>query len=234
MGIAAAVLLGCSEDGSDSGLFGGGYPPYDGGDSGGGSDDGGDDGGDGSDGGGDDGGDGGTTADDGGTTGDDGGTTGGGTTTSSSSGGQACTNPGDIVVGGATGPADANQNCPTTTYPVVVSGSPGPIADVELLLTADVATTSEATLSLQGPTGTTVVLFDKHGGPFTDDFVGTHFDDASNSPVANAPAPRTGCFSPDQPLSAFNGLGGDGTWNLVVQTCLYAVTIQSWELRLTF
>jgi len=138
------------------------------------------------------------------------------------------------VVNGTTGPASSNQNCPITTYSAVVAGSPGSIADVELLLTAEAATTSEVTLSLQSPLGTTVVLFDQHGGPFTDDFVGTHFDDASTSPIATAPAPRTGCYSPDQQLSAFNGQDGDGTWNLLVQTCLYAVTIQSWELRLTF
>ena len=79
--------------------------------------------------------------------------------TSSDSGGDGppCTNAGDVTVLGATGPANANQNCPTTTYAAVVAAGAEPIADVEVLFSASVATTSELTLSLQSPAGTTVV-----------------------------------------------------------------------------
>lgn len=137
------------------------------------------------------------------------------------------------MVQGSIGAANANQNCPTTDYTAVVAGDPGTVPDIEVMLDAMVATSSEFVATLRSPSGTSVVLFDKHGNPFSDDFIGTHFDDASPSPVSGAAAPRNGCFAPDQSLSAFDGEPAAGTWTLTVQTSLFTVSVDAWELRIT-
>jgi hypothetical protein len=148
--------------------------------------------------------------------------------------GPACNPVVDLAVTGAGGPANANQNCPTTAYTTQVADSPGAIAKISVVLDADVATTSEFTATLRSPLGTEVTLFSQHGGPFTDDFIGTHFDDAAPAPIAGAAAPRTGCYAPDGSLDAFVGQPADGQWTLTVQTCLYAVDVHAWELRMSF
>ena len=148
--------------------------------------------------------------------------------------GPACNPVVDLVVMGTGGPANASQNCPTTAYTTQVAGSPGAIAEISVVLDADVATTSEFTATLRSPLGTEVTLFSQHGGPFTDDFIATHFDDAAAAPIAGAAAPRTGCYAPDGSLHAFVGQPADGLWTLTVQTCLFAVDVHAWELRMSF
>ncbi len=72
---------------------------------------------------------------------------------------------------------------------------------------------------------TTVVLMDRPGsgtfGASGDNFVDLILDDEAGSPIegipaANPPGGYTGSFTPDQPLSAFDGQSLSGTWTLTV------------------
>jgi hypothetical protein len=162
----------------------------------------------------------------------------GGTGSSSSSGAgggaAACVPSGDQSVMGTTGPCNANQNCPTTAFTAAVAGAPGPVVDVDLSLEAVAASTDQNILWLQSPQGTLVMLFNHHGTFLTDDFVGTIFDDEALQSVAMAPGPFHGCFKPDEPLAAFKGQDANGTWTLLVETCLYQTSVTSWTLHLDF
>jgi subtilisin-like proprotein convertase family protein len=76
--------------------------------------------------------------------------------------------------------------------------------------------TGDLTLTLASPDGTTVTLAERAGGS-GDDFTGTVFDDAATTAVASGAAPFGGSYRPNQPLSAFAGRGGSGTWTLRVR-----------------
>jgi hypothetical protein len=157
-----------------------------------------------------------------------------GSTTSGGDGGPACGGQGEIMVNGQSGPADANQNCPTTEFTAQVANAPGPIADVDIVINGASPHTGETTLWLRSPGGIEIKLFDKRGNSLTDDWVNTMFDDQSNMPVVNAPGPFHGCYQPEQALANFNGQNADGTWVLKVQNCLFQNNISSWTLHIDF
>jgi subtilisin-like proprotein convertase family protein len=67
---------------------------------------------------------------------------------------------------------------------------------------------------LLAPDGvTTVNLITRRGGS-ADNFVNTVLDDSAATAISAGVAPFTGSFRPEQPLSAFNGLTGNGNWTL--------------------
>jgi subtilisin-like proprotein convertase family protein len=148
--------------------------------------------------------------------------------------GPACAGGGDIAQAGNAGAATSNQNCPTTQFSAQVQGAPGPIVDVDLALEAVAANTSEVRLWLRSPSSTEVLLFDRRGNSFTDDFFGTSFDDESASPIAGAAGPFHACYRPEQSLTAFDGQDANGTWVLSVQTCLFEASVSSWTVHLDF
>jgi subtilisin-like proprotein convertase family protein len=72
--------------------------------------------------------------------------------------------------------------------------------------------------TLQGPDGRTVTLFDRTGGN-GNNFCETVFADSAERPMRNVSslaAPFTGSWGPAEPLSAFHGRPGDGTWRFTV------------------
>ena len=72
--------------------------------------------------------------------------------------------------------------------------------------------------TLAGPDGTVVTLFDRTGG-IGDDYCQAVFSDAAAQPISTATsedAPFTGSWQPAEPLSAFIGRLGDGTWRFTV------------------
>ncbi len=148
--------------------------------------------------------------------------------------GLACAGAGDLSMPGPGGAVPASQNCPQTDFAVMVAGSPGPIADVDVSIDAIAANTSQNRVWLVAPDQTTVLLFDHRGTFLTDDFVGTRFDDQSAMPVSTAPGPFHGCFAPEQSLAVLNGKDADGQWTLRVETCLYETSITGWQLDLDF
>jgi subtilisin-like proprotein convertase family protein len=89
-------------------------------------------------------------------------------------------------------------------------------------------------LTLIGPNAARVTLVNRRGSS-GDNFVNTALDDASANPVASAAVPFTGTFSPEQPLSALNGIPANGTWKLEVQDAANVDTgsLTSWTLELS-
>jgi subtilisin-like proprotein convertase family protein len=75
--------------------------------------------------------------------------------------------------------------------------------------------------TLTAPSGTTVTLMNRPGGTGNsgNNFCQTVLTDSASTSIqdiAVAGAPWTGSFKPAQPLSAFNGEVGTGTWVLNV------------------
>ena len=72
--------------------------------------------------------------------------------------------------------------------------------------------------TLQGPDGTTVTLFNRTGGN-GNNFCQTVFADSAERQMENVSsrtAPFTGSWRPVEPLAAFHGRQGDGTWRFTV------------------
>ncbi len=89
------------------------------------------------------------------------------------------------------------------------------IADVNVSLDITHTWDSDVTISLISPAGTAVTLSANNGGS-GDDYTATMFDDDAATPIVDGAPPFTGTFSPEQPLSTFNGESAHGTWTLSV------------------
>jgi subtilisin-like proprotein convertase family protein len=70
-------------------------------------------------------------------------------------------------------------------------------------------------ITLQGPDGTKVVLFDRRGGSGQD--ISTVLDDRAKTPIGQDAAPFLGWHKPEQALSALAGKSARGTWTLIVE-----------------
>jgi hypothetical protein len=126
------------------------------------------------------------------------------------------------------------------TVPLVVSGLPGPINNLKfrfdgsLCTNADGATTvgldhtwvGDLVVTLISPQGTSVELMSAPGGIGNsgNNFCNVVLDDnatISIEDIAPAAAPFPGTYKPLNPLSAFNGENGDGTWKLHISDRAY-------------
>lgn len=117
--------------------------------------------------------------------------------------------------------------------PLLVSGGPTTITDVNFRIDGTGAGANagvnhtwigDLRYTLTSPGGTTVAVIDRPGVPATtfgcaaDDFIQTLMDDSAGTPVEGSCSPGlTGSFSPNNPLSAFNGEDANGTWTLNVE-----------------
>lgn len=146
--------------------------------------------------------------------------------------GPVCAGVGEVSMAGAGGAIAANQNCPHTDFVVEVAGTDGVVADVSVSIDAVAANTSQNRIWLVSPSQTQVLLFDRRGTSFTDDFVGTTFDDQAAGAIAGAPGPFHGCFAPEQALAGLVGQPADGAWTLRVETCLFETSVTAWQLHL--
>ena len=142
---------------------------------------------------------------------------------------------GEGVLGGRTVYVDADRdgqfdvgtpdytgvvNAPITDYnttvgQIVVTGASAPISDLDVTVNLDHTYTGDLDLTLVAPDGTRVLLSDQHGGS-GENYAGTIFDDEANRAIEDGDAPFAGRFRPDEPLSAFDGLVANGTWQLEV------------------
>jgi subtilisin family serine protease/subtilisin-like proprotein convertase family protein len=121
----------------------------------------------------------------------------------------------------------------TTTDSLLVTDS-RLILDVNLRLNITHGFTSDLRISLISPLGNEITLVNRRGGS-GDNFVNTVLDDEGTTPIANAVAPFTGVFRPDNPLSGFDGTSAAGTWTLriVDTTAINAGALISWGLDFT-
>ena len=109
------------------------------------------------------------------------------------------------------------DNATVTSTQTVVSVS---TAIVDLNVSLDITHTFDGDLdvSLEAPSGTTIVLFQDVGGS-GDNFTGTTLDDEAVDPIlgcTTACAPFTGSWIPEEALSAFDGEDPNGDWILHV------------------
>ncbi len=116
---------------------------------------------------------------------------------------------------------------------VFTSGTNANLHDVNVTIGSITHTwVSDLTIDLTSPAGTTVRLFNEHGGS-GDNFTDTVFDDEAATSIAAASAPFTGSFRPFQPLSAFDGQNVQGTWTLKIVDHFAADvgTLHSWGVK---
>jgi len=143
----------------------------------------------------------------------------------------------------ATGPVPVPDNDPNgATLAIPVSGLTGTVAKV----TADIYLTQtwdgDFDISLIGPNSASIDLSSDNGGDGdnygtdcpTTDGNDTIFDDAAATPITAGSAPFVGTFSPEVPLSTFNGIDPNGTWTLkVVDDFLDEIgNIECWSINI--
>ena len=106
------------------------------------------------------------------------------------------------------------------------------IDDVNVTVNITHTFTGDLILTLTSPGGTSVILSNRNGGS-GEDYTSTVFDDDGATPISSGSAPFTGTFSPDNPLSAFNGESALGNWTLNVSdnAGIDTGTIDSWSLE---
>ncbi len=133
-----------------------------------------------------------------------------------------------------------------------VAGLPGTVYDIDFRIDGascnnlagsttvglDHSFVSDLRLTLRAPGGQTVLVADEPDGS-GNNFCQTLLDDEGGGPdLQTRPsetAPFTGTFTPASPLSAFQGVGGNGTWQLEAQDFFEADTgnIRAFSLIIT-
>ena len=154
--------------------------------------------------------------------------------------------------------AITDNNATGVNVPLTVSGLTGTITDVNFRINGsscnstagsttvglDHTWVGDLIVTLTAPSGASCVMIDRPGftttgnGLDTNNFCNTVLDDAGTSPIesaAGASAPFTGTWTPNNPLSVFNGLSGNGTWTLNVADVVAADTgsVRSFSIIIT-
>lgn len=108
------------------------------------------------------------------------------------------------------------------------------ISDLAVRLTIAHTFVSDLRVTLTGPDGTAVTLFNRRGGS-GQNLTGTVFRDSAGAPISGATAPFTGTFRPEQELTPFKNRAGAGTWTLRVEDLkpLDAGSLTSWSIDFT-
>ncbi|MDB5330580.1 MAG: glycosyl hydrolase [Phycisphaerales bacterium] len=120
------------------------------------------------------------------------------------------------------------------TSTLAVSGTIGNIANITCTLSINHTFDSDLQAYLISPTNTRIELFSGDGGS-GHNFTATTFSDAAATPISSGSAPFSGSYTPDDPLSTFNGQGANGVWSLEVHdnAAVDTGTIISWSLAVT-
>ncbi|MCO4774216.1 MAG: proprotein convertase P-domain-containing protein, partial [Deltaproteobacteria bacterium] len=136
-----------------------------------------------------------------------------------------------VLLGGGGGTAIPDDD-PVGIAVTAVSTETEPITDLDLLLDVTHTFVGDLEITLTSPLGTSVLLMDDVGGA-DDDLVGTLLDDEAASSVSGGAGPFTGRWSPQSPLSAFDGEVPTGTWTLTVvdDATFDTGTLDGWELH---
>ena len=103
----------------------------------------------------------------------------------------------------------------------------GTIDKVEARFTIHHTADDQLDISLGVP-GTTVDLSSGNGGA-GDNYIDTVFDDAATTAITAGSPPFTGHFTPEHPLSAFNGGPANKSWSISVGDDSDPSNIGSWE-----
>jgi subtilisin-like proprotein convertase family protein len=117
--------------------------------------------------------------------------------------------------------ADAPKDIPdpgVVTSSIVVTGLPGTVTDVDVIVDIVHPWTPDITGTLISPLGTRILLFRQLGDLFAhEDYSGTTFDDEAGVRIQDETPPFTGSYQPMQALSGVDGEAMNGTWKLEVR-----------------
>jgi len=135
-------------------------------------------------------------------------------------------------------PEDIPENPTTTlgnTYSYMMTiGAAGIISDLNVYVDIDHTWTGDLDIYISDLlTGTTVHLFDQHGGS-GNDITGVTFDDEAATVISSADAPfGPGTFRGVQSLTAFDGLSLASVWELTIVDNYHADvgTLWNWGIR---
>lgn len=107
------------------------------------------------------------------------------------------------------------------------------IRDLNVRVTARHARTADVRMTLVGPDGTRVLLFNRRGGDGAN-FAGTLFDDESPNSIWRGSAPFAGSHRSEDRLAAFDGKSAKGTWTLVIEDLFASNTgvLDAWSLMI--
>jgi subtilisin-like proprotein convertase family protein len=134
--------------------------------------------------------------------------------------------------------ADLTDNLSLLSIPVT-----GLVEDIDVHLRINHAYDGDLQIHLLHPDDTEVMLSNQRGGSGQnygsgDCLTGTRttFDDSAATPIASGVAPFTGSYSPENPLSAFNGKVLEGTWTLSIYDTWGADpgTTLCWSVQATY
>jgi serine protease len=106
------------------------------------------------------------------------------------------------------------------------------IRDLNVQVMASHHTDADVRMTLIGPDGTRVVLFNRRGGS-GNDFANTTFDDEAPNSIWRGTAPFAGSYKPEYVLSAFDGKSAKGTWSLVIDDLFPLDSGKLWAWSLT-
>jgi subtilisin-like proprotein convertase family protein len=120
---------------------------------------------------------------------------------------------------------------------------PGTVTDVDVRIRLNHTWDEDLDISLTGPNGATIDLSSDNGGSAdnygsgANDCSGTPtvLDDEAGTPIAGSAAPFAGSFSPEQALTAFDGIPAAGNWTLNINddTAGDSGTLGCFELVIT-
>ncbi len=104
---------------------------------------------------------------------------------------------------------------------IQVSGNPGSIRDINVMMDIQHTFVSDLVISLIGPRGASVLLVGREGGS-ANNFRATILDDEATSDIDDARAPFRGVYRPEGSLADFDGHDPNGTWTLEIKDQAFA------------
>lgn len=106
------------------------------------------------------------------------------------------------------------------------------IRDINVQVQIGHSSIGDVRITLVGPDGTQVMLFNHRGGNGNDLF-NTVFDDESSNSIWRGVAPFVGSYKPEFALSAFDGKLAKGTWKLIVSDASLLDSGKLWGWSMT-
>jgi parallel beta-helix repeat protein len=122
----------------------------------------------------------------------------------------------------------------TTTRSVLAIPIDTEVLDVDVRVDIQHPWVSDLILTLVAPDGTRVMLANRRGDS-GDDYHDTVFDDEATTPISSGFPPFTGSYSPEESLSALDGMSALGEWvlEIVDASAMDEGTLVAWGVDLT-
>ena len=159
--------------------------------------------------------------------------------------GSYSSSPGAAIPDGGPGLCNTNAGAPATDTITIPDG--GTINDVDLVLDISHTYTGDVQVVITSPAGTSVSVVENVGNPtapgggggcgcFENNITTTLDDESAGGSVEDACPPTGANYTPQNPLSAFDGESLTGTWTIDVYdwSGLDTGTLNSWGLTIDY